>query len=273
MLVVMLRSFKSVGKSGDLVDVKPGYAKNYLVPFGIAKYATKKELAKIESEKEAFMSEDAKRHEMALKVKEELAKGCLVVVRAAGDDGRLYGSVRTVDVLSLVNERISAVGLNFSIRPSDVDMGSGIKEIGIHPCFIHLHGDLLVSVKLNVARSVADALVNEKLAESNDSAGANAKPVSAVMRNVKSDPQQRDRGGRKRRDSSVVATDGMEAQDLPLDGRAPERAGSHHDVVAEAAADGDISPGSTEALAGPLGAENFDEELLGIDPTASEDSI
>ena len=206
MNVIMLTSFKSVGKSGDIVDVKPGYAKNYLIPFGIAKYATKFELSKIEEEKAAIQKIDEKNKEDSQKLKKELESDYVVIVRSAGDDGRLYGSVRTIDVIEAIDSKIQAFGGNLKINRGDVDMGYGIKEVGIHNCKIYLYSDIFAIVKLNIARSVSDAVAMEKAIAEGKDISSSSNPISSVLNNVNFDIQsKRDTSHRVVSGSSEVA--------------------------------------------------------------------
>ncbi|MBL0725813.1 MAG: 50S ribosomal protein L9 [Alphaproteobacteria bacterium] len=186
----MLRSFRSIGKSGQIIDVKAGYAKNYLVPFGIAAYATREELKRIEIKKDLLIDSDKKRVDSVLKLKEKIEKKYLIIVRAAGDDGRLYGSVRTTDIATLVQKEIDNADIDLKVHASDIDMGQGIKKVGIYSRDIYLHSDV-VTVKLSIARSETDALANQKIVETTGSLDANTKSVSKIVANLRTDIQDK----------------------------------------------------------------------------------
>lgn len=154
--VILVSSFKNLGSAGSVVTVKPGYAKNFLVPSGMAVYATAKALSALESNLKNLVAKNAEAEESALKVKDFLSGKSFRFVRNAADDGRLYGSITGKNVCDSVSSELEKNGLFLEISRSSVDLGSGVKSLGIHDASINLHGDVHVDIKIVVCRSEAD---------------------------------------------------------------------------------------------------------------------
>lgn len=159
MEVILLEKVGKLGHLGDKVNVKDGFARNFLIPSGKALRVTKANIEMFEAKK----AELAKKSEEAKKVAETISakiKGkSFVVIRQAGDTGHLYGSVSTRDLASI-----------FKTAGADVDytkitIDTPIKEIGIYEVKVALHPEIIDTVKVNVARSEEEAKVAEITAE------------------------------------------------------------------------------------------------------------
>ena len=159
MEVILLEKVGRLGHLGDKVNVKDGYARNFLIPSGKALRVTKANLEMFEAKK----AELAKKSEEAKKVAETISakiKGkSFVVIRQAGDTGHLYGSVSTRDLASV----FKASGADVDYTKITID--TPIKEIGIYEVKVALHPEIIDTVKVNVARSEEEAKVAEVNAE------------------------------------------------------------------------------------------------------------
>lgn len=152
MQVILLEKVENLGGIGDLVKVKPGYARNYLIPKGKATVATPENIAKFE-ERRAELERKAAEELAAAKARAKKLEGQAVRIKAqAGPEGKLFGSIGTVDIA----EAVSALGVEVS--RSEVRLPEGpIRVVGDHEVELHLHSD--VSVKIIVAVESADQVV------------------------------------------------------------------------------------------------------------------
>lgn len=151
MEVILLERVSRLGQIGDVVRVRDGYARNFLLPKGKALRATKPNLERFERERAQIEARNLERRGEAEKVAEKLDGQSFVVIRQAGETGHLYGSVSTRDIA----ETLQAGG--FTIHRSQVDLNAPIKSIGLHAVKIVLHPEVEVTVTLNVARTEDEA--------------------------------------------------------------------------------------------------------------------
>jgi large subunit ribosomal protein L9 len=152
MQVILLEKIDNLGGIGDLVKVKPGYARNFLLPKGKATVATPENIAKFE-ERRAELEQRASSELKHAKDRAKKLEGQAVRIRAqAGPEGKLFGSVGTIDIA----EAVSALG--FEVERSEVRLPEGpLRVVGDHPVEIHLHSD--VNVTITVAVESADQVV------------------------------------------------------------------------------------------------------------------
>lgn len=145
MNVILLDSVENLGEVGDLVTVKPGFGRNYLLPSGKAALATKENIAEFETRR-AEIEKAAAEELKAARARAELIRGMELVISAnVGAEGKLFGSVGTVDV----SEAFSKVGVE--VARSEVRMPEGpIHETGEFTVGVHLHSDLDVDVTVRV---------------------------------------------------------------------------------------------------------------------------
>ncbi len=157
MQVILLERVPHLGQMGDVVNVKPGYARNYLLPKGKALRATEANLKTFAERRKEIEARNLARRKEAEAVKEKVDGAKLVIVRQAGAAGQLYGSVRPRDIAEALAEQ------GVSIDRSQVVLDHPIKTIGIFDITLRLHGEVEATVKLNVARSEGEAEEQWKL--------------------------------------------------------------------------------------------------------------
>lgn len=151
MEVILLERVPHLGQMGDIVNVKPGYARNYLLPRGKALRATEANRKAFEERRKEIEARNLERRREAEAVKEKIDGAKLVVVRQAGASGQLYGSVAPRDVAATLCEQ------GFQIDRSQIELARPIKTIGIFEVLVRLHGEVEAKVVVNVARSEAEA--------------------------------------------------------------------------------------------------------------------
>jgi large subunit ribosomal protein L9 len=151
MQVILLERIGRLGQMGDVVTVKDGYARNFLLPQKKALRATKENLARFESSRAQLEARNLELKKEAEAVAAKLDGQSFVAIRQAGDTGQLYGSVATRDIVEIV----TAGG--FSIDRRQVVLDRPIKTLGIHATRIALHPEVIVGVTLNVARTADEA--------------------------------------------------------------------------------------------------------------------
>jgi large subunit ribosomal protein L9 len=151
MNVILLERIEKLGQMGDVVRVKPGYARNYLLPQGKAMRATEENAAVFEKRRAQLEAANMERRSEASSVADKLQGLRVVLVRQAGETGILYGSVNARDIA----DAVTAAG--FTIDRRQVSMDRPIKELGIHDQRIQLHPEVSVTVQINVAKSEAEA--------------------------------------------------------------------------------------------------------------------
>ncbi|GAB4147361.1 MAG: 50S ribosomal protein L9 [Sphingomonadales bacterium] len=151
MQIILLERVESLGQMGDVVKVRDGYARNFLLPQKKALRATDANRKLFEARRKDIEAENLKRRQEAEGVAKHLQGRSVVLLRQAGDSGQLYGSVSTRDIA----EAFSADGAGIHRR--QVVLGKPIKTLGVHPVRIVLHGEVSVTVEVNVARSEQEA--------------------------------------------------------------------------------------------------------------------
>ncbi|MEM7178053.1 MAG: 50S ribosomal protein L9 [Pseudomonadota bacterium] len=151
MEIVLLERIEKLGQMGDVVSVRDGYARNFLLPQGKALRANKANLARFEAERAQLEAQNLERRSEAEQVGEKLDGEQFVVIRSASEAGALYGSVNTRDVAEMVTEG------GFTIGKGQVRLDKPVKELGLHPMKVVLHPEVTVEITINVARSEEEA--------------------------------------------------------------------------------------------------------------------
>ena len=151
MQVILLERVAKLGQMGDVVDVKPGYARNYLLLQGKALTASKENIAAFETQKAQLEARNLETRKEAEAMGERLDGQQFIVIRQASDAGSLYGSVTTRDAAEV------ATAEGFSLDRKQVVIRQPIKELGLHDIEVNLHPEVSVSSALNVARSEEEA--------------------------------------------------------------------------------------------------------------------
>lgn len=149
--IILLERVENLGQMGDVVKVKPGFARNYLLPQKKALRASKDNLAYFETQKAQLEAQNLQRRQEAESVAEKMADMSVVLIRSAGDTGQLYGSVSSRDVAEAVVEEGATVDRR------QVELERPIKMLGLHPVRVRLHPEVTVTVTANVARSQDEA--------------------------------------------------------------------------------------------------------------------
>ncbi|MGD9803699.1 MAG: 50S ribosomal protein L9 [Hyphomicrobiaceae bacterium] len=151
MQVILLERIGRLGQMGDVVRVRDGYARNFLLPQGKALRATDENRKQFETQRVHLEARNLELKKEAEAVAERLNGKAFVAIRQAGDTGQLYGSVSTRDIADV----ITAGG--FSIDRRQVLLDRPIKALGLHDIKLQLHPEVVVDAKLNVARSEDEA--------------------------------------------------------------------------------------------------------------------
>jgi large subunit ribosomal protein L9 len=159
MEVILLERVAKLGQMGELVRVKDGFARNFLLPQGKALRATKDNRAKFETMKVHLETRNLELKGEAEKVSHKLDGQSFVVIRQASETGQLYGSVSPRDIVAIV-----ATG-GFTVERGQIALNAPIKTIGLHKVPVALHPEIEVSITINVARSTDEA---ERIARGED---------------------------------------------------------------------------------------------------------
>lgn len=180
MQVILLERVEKLGRIGDVVEVKPGYARNFLLPRGKALRATEANRARFEAERERIEAENAKRREAAETEGRALDGASVVLIRQASNVGALYGSVSARDIAEALGDA------GHKVAKSAVVLDRPIKTLGIHEVRVSLHAEVSVGIKVNVARSEAEAElqaqgVNVMAAEAEEERAADAEAAAEMQ--------------------------------------------------------------------------------------------
>ena len=151
MKVILLERVERLGALGDVVNVRDGFARNFLLPRSKALRANEANLKVFEAQRKDIEARNAKNREGAERVSKKIDGQTYVIIRQAGESGQLYGSVSGRDVA----EAIQADG--GQVDRAQVVLDRPIKAIGVHPVKVRLHPEVTISVNVNVARSQDEA--------------------------------------------------------------------------------------------------------------------
>lgn len=149
--VILLERIEKLGQMGDVVSVKPGFARNYLIPQRKALRATKENLSFFESQRAQLEADNLARRQEAESVAGKIEGLSVVIIRQAGDSGQLYGSVSSRDIAEAVTEA------GATIQRGQVVLDRPIKALGIHAIRVRLHPEVSIGISCNIARSEAEA--------------------------------------------------------------------------------------------------------------------
>jgi large subunit ribosomal protein L9 len=142
--VILLSDQRHLGKRGEVVDVKPGFGRNYLVPQGIALEASHANIKYFEQQRTKIDAQHAKEREAAAEIAAKLSGLRLEVPKRVGETGTLYGSVTAGDVAELLEKK------GFTVDRRRIDLEGGIKALGEHPVRIELHPEVVAEVTVSV---------------------------------------------------------------------------------------------------------------------------
>ena len=149
--LILLQRVDKLGQMGDVVKVKPGYARNFLLPQKKALRANKNTLAQFEGQRVQLEAQNIKRREEAERLSERMAGLTVVIIRQAGESGSLYGSVSSRDIAD------ACAAASLTVNRSQVVLDQPIKTLGLTPVRLVLHPEVTLPITVNVARSVEEA--------------------------------------------------------------------------------------------------------------------
>ena len=151
MEVILLEKIEKLGQMGDIVKVKDGFARNFLLPQKKALRASENNLAYFEKEKVTLEANNLKQKQEAEVILEKLDNYNLIIIRQAGETGQLYGSVNTNDIKNALDEN------GFIVEKNQIKLDKPIKELGLHNIFVKLHPEVQASISIIVSRTDAEA--------------------------------------------------------------------------------------------------------------------
>ena len=150
MELILLEHIEKLGNMGDVVKVKPGFARNFLLPQEKALRATKANLARFEAEREFLEQRNAENREKAVADGKAVDGSDVIIIRKAGDTGQLYGSVSARDIAESLADK--------GVKRNMIVLEQPIKALGIHTVKVRLHPEVSVDISVNVARTTDEAL-------------------------------------------------------------------------------------------------------------------
>jgi len=157
MKVILLEKYKKLGEVGEAIEVKNGFARNFLIPNGKAVQATKSNIAFFESRRSELLAQSKEKESEAIKLSGKIKDKIVNVVKQAGDDGRLYGAVNSAEIATGLN-KVSGTELS----RKHIILNYSIKFIGVYQIDIDLGEGVFTEIYLNVARSEGEAEENAK---------------------------------------------------------------------------------------------------------------
>lgn len=149
--VILLERIPSLGQMGDVVSVRPGFARNFLLPRRKALRATETNKTVFEAQRKEIEAKNLERRKEAESVAGKMEGARIVLVRQAGESGQLYGSVSARDIADGLAEQ------GFQVERSQVELARPIKTLGLYDVKVRLHPEVAVEIKANVARSEGEA--------------------------------------------------------------------------------------------------------------------
>jgi large subunit ribosomal protein L9 len=154
--VILLERVEKLGQMGQVVKVRPGFARNYLLPQKKALRATKDNLAYFEKQRHQLEAQNLSRRSDAEQVAKKIEGVAVVVIRQAGESGQLYGSVTARDIAEAVTQA------GFTVTRAQVVLVKAIKTLGLHKQRVVLHPEVSVTITVNVAQSAEEAEMQAK---------------------------------------------------------------------------------------------------------------
>ncbi|MBC7432822.1 MAG: 50S ribosomal protein L9 [Rubritepida sp.] len=149
--LILMQRVDKLGQMGDRVTVKPGYARNFLLPQGRAVRANKDNMAKFEANRAQLEAQNIKRRGEAERLAERVENMAVVIIRQAGESGGLYGSVSGRDIADACKEG------GLTVTRQQVLLDEPIKTLGLKSIRVELHPEVVIPVIVNVARSAEEA--------------------------------------------------------------------------------------------------------------------
>ena len=175
MEVILLERIERLGQMGDVVNVKSGYARNFLLPQKKALRASEENRKHFDGQRAHLEAENLKHRSEAEGVAKKIDGFEAIVIRQAGESDQLYGSVSARDLVLALDEA------GFKVARSQVNLVHNIKSLGIYDCRVALHPEVVVTIKVNVARTTDEAKTQTKEAEAAVKAAAKADSDAAFQ--------------------------------------------------------------------------------------------
>lgn len=210
MEVILLERIEKLGQMGDVVKVKPGYARNYLIPRRKALRATEENLKSFENRRAQLEADNLQRRQEAEAVAAKLEGLSVVVIRQAGESEQLYGSVSARDLA----EAMAAAGTK--VERGQIQLERAIKVLGLHPVRVRLHPEVTVTITANIARSQEEAEARAReghVVSAEEQRAAEEEAVRQVITEVEAE------------DAGAEAEDAGEGAEGAAGGEEAERAG------------------------------------------------
>jgi large subunit ribosomal protein L9 len=157
MKIILLEKVEKLGALGDQVEVKNGYARNYLLPTGKALRATEENIKYFEEKASELKQKNDKDVKEANKFMDKITGRTFIVIRQAGENGQLFGSVTTRDIANLLKDNDID-----QINKNQVSLIEPIKSLGIVEVKVNLHAEVSTTIKINIARTEEEAELQEK---------------------------------------------------------------------------------------------------------------
>lgn len=211
MEIILLERIRRLGQMGEVVVVKDGFARNFLIPSGKALRANARNKAHFETQRADLEARNLEEKGEASKVGEKIDGQVFVSIRQAGDTGQLYGSVSSRDIAEVVTENGIAINRN------QVLLNRPIKVLGLHKVVISLHPEVEIDIEINVARSTEEAVLQ-----------AAGEDINAL------------------RDADDDAEDALSAEEIFEEGAEPSEDDASEDGADEAGASDEVSEEATE---------------------------
>jgi len=184
--IILLERVEKLGVMGDVVNVKPGFARNYLLPQKKALRASKANLAYFEAQKKSLEADSSKKQKEAEKLAKTLEGVKAPLIRQASESGQLFGSVNARDIANAVSETSKE-----AITKDMVRLNQNIKMIGLIPVEIVLHPEVSVEVIVNIARSPEEAEIQHKTGRALiTDANTYEEPIEEVKEEVSADAEE-----------------------------------------------------------------------------------
>ena len=156
MEVILLERIEKVGKLGDVVKVKAGFARNYLLPQNKALRANKENLSIYEKEKEKYEKLNNEKLSAAEKIAKKMESISINIIKQASDSGQLYGSVSTRDITEELNNQ------GHKIEKRQIVLKSVIKNVGQHEVRVVIHPEFIINISVNIARTLEELTIQSE---------------------------------------------------------------------------------------------------------------
>lgn len=254
--VILLEKIENLGEMGDRASVKPGFARNYLLPQNKALRATKENIAYFETQKKHLEQENEKRRKEAEKLADKIKDHSIILIRQASEAGQLYGSVAARDISEAVSEQTGQ-----KIGRAMVNLNQNFKSIGLFDVELILHPEVRFEIKVNIARSEDEAKIQSEtgkalVADSNDE-----KPLEEIVADAAVEAELED----VLEDSALIAEKEKQAEEAKkAEAEAEARTAA---LAAAEAEENDAAPVDSEAA-----KEEAQEQVAEIKEAESDKS-